>query len=206
MRYSKPAVALLLIVAVVMGFTGCNKAFSRDAFISEVESYGIEKTDDSGSVLNNMIGRGGHDGYCIFDDKDEARKMCNLVFSRFNTMPEIEASGFALASVREKGSDGKSYSSSVCCITFADGQKAKNAYNTLADKYGDREDGKTGKRAGVTYCVVSHKSDSRTIGIGVYLQGDTVIFVNTQASVNDGYIFADKICNKLGLLSPSKAG
>lgn len=207
MKKSKLAVTLLLIVAVVLSFTGCKQALSQEDFISGCESYGIEKVDDAGILTENLNGRGGKDGYYATNDKDEAKKLSNLVLNRFNNMPEIESSGFAFAVVREKGSDDRYYATFVCYMTFADNQKAKDAYDNLVDAYGDEEYGKTGESAGITYCVDSGVSAAETnkIGTGVYLKENTVIFLRTQASVNDSYKFTDKICGKLGLLSPSKA-
>ncbi len=207
MKYSKTIAALLLIVAVVLCFTGCSNTLSRENFISEIESYGIEKTDDAGAVTNIMMSRGGKNGYYITDDKDEAGKISNHIFNRFNTISDINASSLAFTAVTEKGSDDKHYVTFACYMTFEDARKAGNSYDILVDAYGDEEDGKTGKDESLTYNVSSGPSAAETnkIGVGIYLHGDTVIFIRTLASVNDSYIFADKICSKLGLLSPSQA-
>ena len=207
MKKSKLAVALLLIVTVVMSFTGCKKALSQEAFVSGCESYGLKKVDDAGILTENLNGRGGENGYYATNDKDEAKKLSNLVLNRFEIMPEIEASGFAFAVVREKGSDDKYYSTFACYMTFDDNQKAKDTYNNLVDTYGDVEYGTTGEKAGVTYYIESDVSAAGTnnIGDGIYLQGNNVIYLRSLASVNDSYKFADKICGKLGLISLSKA-
>lgn len=208
MKNTIKSVALLLVFAFVLGSAGCaKKELNRLSFISAVESYGIEQTDDFGALLNLMT-RGGKSGYFVAAGKDEAAKNSNLLFDRFDKSPDIKTTDFILAAVEEKGSDKKKNSTFVCYLTFDNAADAKEAYDILFDKYGDTEDGKTGTSSGVTYYIDSSASaaGSRKIGSGIYLQGNTVVFVYANAADKDQYKFADTVCGKLGLPSPSKAG
>lgn len=209
MRRSRKLFALLLVAAFVMGSAGCaRKELTRQNFIAEIESYGIEKTDNIGALSNLIATRGGKNGYFVAADKDEAEKYSNLIVDRFDTFPDIKTTDFIMAAVSEKGSDGRSYPSFICYMSFANTEDAKEAYNVLVEKYGDEEDGKTGTSSGVTYSISSSASAAgyNKIGGGFYLQGNTVVFLDTQAAVKDNYKFADTICGKFGLPSPSKAG
>ena len=102
-----------------------------------------------------------------------------------------------------------------------DKEEAGKLSNTVMNRFNERdeikavdfvlavvmENGKTGQRSGVTYCIDSGVSGAKTnkIGTGIYLQGNTVIFLRTQAAAEDEYKFVEQICGKLGLISPSKA-
>ncbi|MBP5775838.1 MAG: hypothetical protein J6W36_09100 [Clostridiales bacterium] len=209
MKNTIKSVALLLVFSFVLGSAGCaKKELNRLNFISAVESYGVEKTDEMGTLTSLINRRGGKDGYYAAADKDEAEKNSNIFLDRFDTFPDIKTTDFILAAVVEQGSDNRPYPSFVCYMTFDSAATARDAYDTLVDKYGDTEDGKTGTSSGVTYCIVSDESaaGSNKIGSGVYLQGNTVIYLRAQCAAKDKYKFADTICGKLGLPSPSKAG
>lgn len=70
----------------------------------------------------------------------------------------------------------------------------------------DEDEGETGTKSKVTYYVDSGVSadGKNNIGTGIYLQGNTVIFLRTIVPSDTDYEFADKICGKLGLISPSE--
>ena len=209
MRRTKIAVAIILLAAVFLGVTGCANAkkLTRQDFISELESYGIPKTDQFNDIAAALSRNGGDNGYYIALDKEEAGKLSNSVLNRFNTKDEIKADDFVIAFVMEKGSKDKFSSSFVCYLTFDDSTKAEKAYKELVEMRGDEENGKTGTQSGISYCVSSAASAAgkNKIGTGIYLQGNTVIFLRAQAASEDDYKFADTICGKFGLVSPSKA-
>jgi hypothetical protein len=207
MKRSTKAVALLLVVTFILGVTGCAKKLTRQELISGFESYGVKETDDLAVLTNHMNRQGGDNGYYVAKDKEEAGKWSNAIMNRFKTMPDIIADDFVLAVVSEKGSNDKFYMTFVCYVTLENDAKAKEAYNNLVDAHGDKENGKTGTSSSITYCIDSGVSAAGTnkIGTGIYLQGNTVIFLRAQAAVDDDYKFADAVCGKLGLLSPSKA-
>lgn len=208
MKRINKAVALLLVVTFILGVTGCAKKWTRQELISGLESYGIKETDDLSVVTNHLNRQGGDNGYYVAKDKEEAGKWSNVIMNRFKTMPDIIADDFVLAVVSEEGSNGKFYMTFVCYATLESNAKAKETYENLVDAHGDKENGKTGTSSSITYCVDSGVSAAGTnkIGTGIYLQGNTIIFLRAQAAVDDDYKFADAVCGKLGLLSPSKAG
>ena len=207
MKKSTKAVALLLVVTFILGVTGCAKKLTRQDLISGYESYGVKETDDLAVLTNHMNRQGGDNGYYVAKDKEEAGKWCNTIMNRFKTMPDLNPNDFVLAVNSEKGSDDKFYMSYLCYAVFDNKDKAKNAYNNLVETHGDKENGKTGTSSSITYCVDSDVSAAGTnkIGTGIYLQGNTIIYLRAQAAVDDNYKFADAVCGKLGLLSPSQA-
>ena len=180
MRRTKITIALIMTVAVLLGAMGCSKKLTRQDFISGLESYGIEKTDDVSKVTATLV-RGGGTVYYVARDKEEAGKLSNTVMNRFNERDEIKAVDFVLAVVMESGSNDRLYNSFACYLAFDSSKEAEKAYNGIVDAYGDMENGKTGQRSGVTYCIDSGVSGAKTnkIGTGIYLQGNTVIFLNT---------------------------
>ncbi len=209
MRYPKKLVAVLLAVTFILGAAGCSKKpLTRETFISEFESCGLKKTDKVDILLSNMNRRGGDNGYYAADDKETAKSLSNQVFNKFRTLYDVNASDFVLAVDTDKGSDDKRYTEFVIYMSFDSGLDAENAYNHIVESYGDEEDGKTGTNSGVTYCIDSKKSadGSTKIGTGIYVSGTAVIFIRSMSAGKDGFKFANRICSKLGLVSPSSAG
>ena len=209
MRYSRKLVALLLTVTFILGVTSCAKSdITRESFISGIESYGIEKTDDIGSLSGILMRRGGKDGYYVAKDKDDAQKTSNIILDRFDESQDFKATDFVLAALSEKGSDGKHYQSFAVYLALENDKVAKAVYDNLVDSYGNKEDGKTGTKSNVTYCIDSTVSaaGSNKIGTGVYLNGNKIVLVCSLSATDDDFKFVDKICDKCGLISPSKAG
>ena len=209
MRRTKIKVALILLASVILGVTGCANAkkLTRQDFVSELESYGVPKTDQFRDISIALSQNGGNNAYYVAVDKEEAGKLSNAVLNRFKTKDEIKADDFVIAFVMEKGSNDKFYSSLVCYMTFDGSKKAEKTYNDIIDGYGYKKDGKTGKQSGVSYFIDSRVDASKKnkLGTGIYLQGDTVIYLREQAVAEDNYKFADSVCAKFGMLSPSKA-
>ena len=207
MKDSKKLIVLLLAVIFVFGFAGCSKKLTKTNLISEFEAYGLKKSEKFDIVRSTLSGRGGDQLYYVAKDNDEAKKLSNIALNMFESMPEIKANDFVLAAITEKGSDDRYYESFVCYMTFENNEEAEKTYRDLIETYVDEDDVKTGKESDVTYCLDTYVSAAgyNKIGDGVYLQGNTVIYLRTKAAVNDKYVFADTICGKFGLPSPSTA-
>ena len=91
-------------------------------------------------------------------------------------------------------------------MTAADAKTAKEIYDINAE-WVEAHDGTSGKQKGVNYAInyVSFTtSDDREAEsfYGVYIKGDTVIWI--EAFTNNGPIdeCTEFFCNKLGLVSP----
>ena len=207
MRCSKKLVAILLAVTFVFGITGCTKKLTRENFVSELKSYGLEETDKFDILTAAMMKRGLVSNYYVAEDEDEAEELGNLTLNRFEVMPELKAKEFVLAVDVEKGSDDDYYTTFVCFYIFDSDKKAKKAYDNIVETYGDEEYGETGTKSKVTYYVESGVSaaDTNKIGSGYYLKGDTVIVMRTQSAVDDDYKLVEQLCKKFGLVSPSTA-
>ena len=209
MRYSKKIVGVLLAVAVIFGIAGCAKTqpLTRDGLISELEAYGVEKLDKIDILIASMSRRSAGEGYYVAEDKDKAKELSNIVLNRFGHMPELDATGFVLTVVNEEGSEDKHYNTSLVYMTFDNERDAEKAYDNLVDAYGDPEDGKTGTKSSITYCIDSCVSAAghNKIGTGIYLQEKAVVFMRADAAVKDKFKFADTICGKFGLPALPKA-
>lgn len=207
MRCSKKLVAILLAVTFVFCITGCTKKLTRENFVSELKSYGLEETDKFDVLTSAMTRRTVISNYYVAEDEDEAEKFGNLTLNKFEVMPELKANDFVLAVITEMGSNNEYYTTFVCFYKFDSDKKAKKAYDNIVETYGDEEYGETGTKSKVTYYVESGVSaaDTNKIGSGYYLKGDTVIVMRTQSAVDDDYKFVDQLCKKFGLVSPSTA-
>jgi len=205
MRCSKKMVVLLLAVTIVLGVTGCSKKLTQKSFVSALKSCDIEENDKIDILITGLDGHGITKSYYVAEDEDEAEELSNLILNRFNTMPDIKANSFILAVYTDQNDDGYTCSF-MCHMTFENDKKAKKAYENLIEAHGDEDEGETGTKSKVTYCVDSGVSadGKNNIGTGIYLQGNTVIFLRTIVPSDTDYEFADKICGKLGLISPSE--
>jgi hypothetical protein len=211
MKNRKKLIALILSAAVILGIAGCAKTepeLTREGFISAIEAYDLKQTDDIGSLTNVLMRRGGNNGYYVAADKEEAEKTGNRVLDGVDNIPDFKATDFVMAAVSEEGSDGENYPTMVCYIAFDNEKDATAAYNDLLHVFGNMEDGKAGTEGNLVYSIDSTPSATGRfkIGEGVYLQKTTVIYIRAMAAINDRYSFANNVCAKLGLHSPSRAG
>lgn len=207
MRYIKKTAVLFLILAVVFGLAACTNKLTGKDFISEFEAYGLKESDKFDLLRTNMDGHGIDHLYFVAKDHDEAKRLINIALNPLKAMPEIEANEFVLGVDTVKGSDDDYYNSFVCFMTFENDKQAEKTYQNFVETYGDEEYGKTGTESNITYCIDSGVSaaGSNKIGTGVYLQGNVLVFMRAKSAVNDNYVFADTICSKFGLISPSTA-
>lgn len=209
MKYLKRFTAVLLVAALVMSFSGCSKKqlTSKD-FTSALEACGIEQTTEYDKIATDISQNGAIPLYYIAKDKAEAKKFGNAVMNRFKKFPELDAKEFIAGIDSIKGSNGKRHATLFCYMVLSSSKAAKTAYDDLVEHYTDH-DGKnsTGKSAGYTYTIEYSESQTGTAGCtGIYLQGDTIIYIRGLATAGDGYELADKFCSNYGLISPSKAG
>ena len=206
MNYTKKLAAVILVFAVVLGFTGCAAKMTREAFISEIKAMGAEETDKLDVVLLSISRMGVDSLYYVAADEEDARDFGNLALNRFNNMSDIKADDFIAATIAEKGSDGKYYSTAILYYSFESDSKAEKTYKNICDAYINDKYAKTGKNSSCSYSVEADVSaaGSNNIATGVYLQGNTVVFLMSKSAVGDGYKTADKFCKKFGFVSPSK--
>jgi hypothetical protein len=132
---------------------------------------------------------------------------CQTGHFLFKQIPDLEAKEFIAGIDSIKGSNGKHHTTLFCYMVLSSSKTAKRAYDGLVEHYTDH-DGKnsTGKSGGYTYTIEHSESETGTGGCtGIYLQGNTVIYIRGLATAGDSYELADKFCEKLGIISPSKA-
>ena len=207
MKNAKKLIAVILAVAVVMGFTGCSKKATAKSFANALEACEIEQTNDLSKIAQALSMNGGYPCYYVAEDEDEAGELGDVVLNRFSQMPDFDAKEFIVGLGDFEGSDGKHHATMLCFMVLESEKKAEKAYDNLVEHYADHDETKDGKSGGYTYTLEAAVSAAGTtdLGTGIYLQGDTVIYIRAISTTGDGFDIADKFCGKLGLVSPSKA-
>lgn len=208
MKYLKRFTAVILAAALVMGFAGCSKKSSSKDFTSALDACGIEQTTEYNEIASSISNNGAIPRYYIAKDAAEAKQFGNAVVNRFKQFPELDAKEFIAGIDSIKGSNNKRHATLFCYIVLSSSKSAKTAYDDLVEHYTDHDGNKfsSGKSGGYTYTIEHSESETGTGGCtGIYLQGDTVIYIRGLATTGDGYELADKFCEKFGVISPSKA-
>ncbi len=210
MKKKMLSMAAAITMAVVV-LTGCSNGFKKDTVIEAAKGYGMKETQllsEAIAVMNTEYA-----AYYVSKDSDEAEYMRNLlmhtdhdyefdlketiVFSEVNTY--LSAEGI-------KVSDIKDAHTRIIYITAKDKKNAKEIYDLNAEWIINHE-GTKGTDNGVEYTItyssfaMSDGPDTESL-YGVYLKGDTVIWIEAFTNCGPNDECTEYFCNKLGLVSP----
>ena len=204
MKKKMLSMAAAITMAVVI-LTGCSAGFKRDSVIEAAKEYGMDDTRAfyQAAQITNVDTK----AFYISDSKqaDDIRRL--LMHAGFDTAYDLKET-ILLSDVKavRNEDDMSDARTRILYMTAADAKTAKEIYDINAE-WVEAHDGTSGKQKGVEYAInyVSFTtSDDREAEsfYGIYIKGDTVIWI--EAFTNNGPIdeCTEFFCNKLGLVSP----
>ena len=197
MKLAKRSLCLLLVLSVVFGMTGCKKSrFSLEDICEYAEDEDYEEFDDLEEFYPFVGARGFGDGNVYISVKgSEAEEVFNLLIYRFE--PDHPDYDLTEATVLFASDDD-----GICMIIAATFKDTKDA-NEFLKKYPkslDYDEEDKGNKNSCSYYIGNGKATgSRTMATGVYLSGNTVIWLKTLAEDCDA---AEDFCKHFKLVSP----
>ena len=201
------------ITMAVVSLTGCSNGIKKDTVIKTAKEYGMVQQDKLVKAFSF-----GNDGYSVFyvsKDSEEADYIRKLAmhaglqedFALKETIACIESK--VAHSKDEPGLSMSEYQemrTTVIVMTAKDAKTAKKLYDTNAE-WVILHEGEKGNKNGVEY-TINYSAITTDNGLesenfyGIYLSGNTVIWIDAYTNVENIDDCTEYFCEKLGLVSP----
>ena len=199
MKTLSRTIAGILISSLTLGIAGCSaKAeVSHDRACEAFDKFGAEETD-----LEDLMKRisqrkiqceGGY--YYTTNDEDEAKDIVENIIFRFNEIPDLEYQACTYFAATSEDDESLAL---IYVVTFDDEDDAKELFNNTDSDFSFDDNYASGKDSGIEYSV-HHDEDSM---YGVYLQGDTILYIRVVADETEGLKPYEGIIKDMGLVSP----
>ena len=208
MKKKMLSMAAAITMAVVV-LTGCSAGFKRDTVIEAAKEYGMDDTRafyEAAQFSNDVK------AYYISDSKqaDQIRHLFTHtgLDTEFDLKETILLSEVKAAPTGDEKSvsDANVTNTKILFMTAADTKTAKEIYAVNAEWILAHE-GTSGKQKGVEYTINYYgditDNDRETESFyGVYIKGDTVIWIEAYTNCGPNDECTEYFCNKLSLVSP----
>lgn len=179
---------------------------SSEMIVNAANKYGMTETADYSEWVQ-MITEDGttyHSVYYVMDDSEEANKWYSASYltAENSHFPDIQVNDCLLCFEKiNEGEGGRNAYTEIYMFTAADNQSALDLYNALCVASSDYEV-VSGEKDGYAYSIRYMGDGNRQMTAGVYIQNNTVIFINNsgEVEVNGGCI--GFFCDELGVESP----
>ena len=199
MKTLSRTIAGILISSLTLGIAGCSaKAeVSHDRACEAFDKFGAEETD-----LEDLMKRisqrkiqceGGY--YYTTNDEDEAKDIVENIIFRFNEIPDLEYQACTYFAATSEDDESLAL---IYVVTFDDEDDAAELFDNTSEDFSYEDNFASGKTADISYAV-HHDEDSM---YGVYLQGDTALYIRVVADETEGLKPYEGIIKDMGLVSP----
>ena len=180
--------------------------FSSEMIVNAANKYGMTETENYSEWVQMITDDSTtyHSVYYVMDDSEEANKWyyASYLVAENSNFPDIQVNECILGFEKiSEGADGRNAFTEIYMFTAADDQSALDLYNALCIASSDYEV-VSGEKDGYTYSVRYMGNGKRQMTAGVYLQNNTVIFINNGGEVEEDGGCIGFFCNELGLESP----
>ena len=199
MKAMKRILCLALAMSVVLGMTGCKKSkFSQQAIRKYAEAEGYDEYDDNDEFYD-AVGFFNEDQYSyITATKRDARDLFNTIIYRF----EVDKPKYDFTEVTALIASDDDGFCLIVAATFEDVEEAEKFFKKFP-KTVDMENEDKGEEKSYSYFISYDDSNyTRTVAYGLYLSGNTVIWLRT---ASDDCEVAEDFCEHFNLISPLDA-
>ena len=199
MKAMKRILCLALALSVVFAMTGCNKSnFSPAAVLKYAKAEHFDECDDPKDFYKE-VGTGMDDANVyVTATKRDARDLFNTVIYRFE--PDKPKYKFTeVTALYTKDDDGMCF---VVAATFEDREDAEKFFKKYSKSLDyDNED--KGDEKSYSYFIANYvNSNDKNVAVGLYMSGNTVIWLRTAADDCD---VVEDFCKHFKLISPMDA-
>jgi hypothetical protein len=199
MKAMKRILCLALAMSVVLGMTGCKKSkFSQQAIRKYAEAEDYDEYDDNDEFYD-AVGFFNEDQYSyITATKRDARDLFNTIIYRF----EVDKPKYDFTEVTALIASDDDGFCLIVAATFEDVEEAEKFFKKFP-KTVDMENEDKGEEKSYSYFISYDDSNyTRTVAYGLYLSGNTVIWLRT---ASDDCEVAEDFCKHFNLISPLDA-
>lgn len=199
MKTMKRILCLALALSVVFAMTGCNKSkFSQQAIRKYAEAEDYDEYDDN-KEFYHAVGSFNEEQYSyITATKRDARDLFNTIIYRF----EVDKPKYDFTEVTALIASGDDGFCIIVAATFEDVEDAEKFFKKFP-KTVDMENEDKGEEKSYSYFIsYDDSSYTRTVAYGLYLSGNTVIWLRTASEDCD---VAEDFCKHFKLISPMDA-
>jgi hypothetical protein len=194
-----------VITMAVFVLTGCSNAFSSASIAKTAQKYGMDEANSYSQYMRYFLSYDeGTDTsiYYVAEDSKEALHMYDTAFAvPLGASPAMEVKDFAACyEVRFEENSGNNVQTEIYMITAKEKDSASELYDSLVGLCAPYETD-SGTKNGYTYTIAFVGNENRSMAIGVYMKGNTVISISQRGdTLTDDC--AGYFCKKLGLESP----
>ena len=199
MKTMKRILCLARALSVVFAMTGCNKSkFSQQAIRKYAEAEDYDEYDDN-KEFYHAVGSFNEEQYSyITATKRDARDLFNTIIYRF----EVDKPKYDFTEVTALIASGDDGFCIIVAATFEDVEDAEKFFKKFP-KTVDMENEDKGEEKSYSYFIsYDDSSYTRTVAYGLYLSGNTVIWLRTASEDCD---VAEDFCEHFKLISPMDA-
>lgn len=199
MKTMKRLLCLALALSVVFAMTGCNKSkFSQQAIRKYAEAEDYDEYDDN-EEFYHAVGSFNEEQYSyITATKRDARDLFNTIIYRF----EVDKPKYDFTEVTALIASGDDGFCIIVAATFEDVEDAEKFFKKFP-KTVDMENEDKGEEKSYSYFIsYDDSSYTRTVAYGLYLSGNTVIWLRTASEDCEA---AEEFCKHFKLISPMDA-
>ena len=199
MKTMKRLLCLALVLSVVFAMTGCNKSnFSPAAVRKYAKAEHFDECDDPKDFYKE-VGTGRNDANVyVTATKRDAKDLFNTVIYRLE--PDKPKYKFTeVTALYTKDDDGFCM---IVAATFEDREDAEKFFKKYSKSLDyDNED--KGDEKSYSYFIANYvNSNDKNVAVGLYMSGNTVIWLRTTADDCD---VAEEFCKRFKLISPLEA-
>lgn len=196
MKTMKRLLCLALALSVVFAMTGCNKPpFSHDAVRKWAKAEDFDECDE----IEDLFEVVGTDTYAyVTATKRDARDLFNtIIYTVQSDKPKYDFT--KVTALYSQDDDGMCF---IIAATFEDVEDAEKFFKKFP-KTVDMENEDKGEEKSYSYFIsYDDSSYTRTVAYGLYLSGNTVIWLRTASEDCD---VAEDFCKHFKLISPMDA-
>lgn len=196
MKTMKRLLCLALALSVVFAMTGCNKPpFSHDAVRKWAKAEDFDECDE----IEDLFEVVGTDTYAyVTATKRDARDLFNtIIYTVQSDKPKYDFT--KVTALYSQDDDGMCF---IIAATFEDVEDAEKFFKKFP-KTVDMENEDKGEEKSYSYFIsYDDSSYTRTVAYGLYLSGNTVIWLRTASEDCEA---AEDFCKHFKLISPMDA-
>ena len=202
----KALVSILAVIMTVVCLAGCSgkgTGFDRNTLIDASKQYGMRKAQNSVDTTS-LISISTNTGTSFYasKDKNEAQTLYDGYINVGGNLPHVTVNDAVIVGANEYLGDGN-YTTLVYQLTLKDNSSAKDLYTAFADSYVSKDSYTSGKKNGYNYTISYFGGDMQIHKRGVYLQGNSVLFIyGLTTRTEDRTGFAKYVFTALHVVDP----
>lgn len=190
-----------MALTMFLGLTACSaKTFDHKKMVKFGEDHDYEMFDDTDDYLESfgeiIIGDRPDEGAYMSATGKDAQEVYDVVFNRFANYPDYDVTEATSVIYFDDDAFIQFY-----VFTMEEAKDAEKLYKKITKKLvGD--DKEKGDEKGYSYYIMFRDDYSVDEYYGIYLKGNTVLFIQAQEDADE---LADEICKAYGVISPTEA-